>query len=375
MNAAPKRDYYEVLGVQRGASADEIKSSYRKLAFQWHPDKNPGNKEAEEKFKEASEAYAVLSDPEKRTRYDQFGFGGVGSNPFEGFGGFGFSGASINDIFGDIFGEIFGGSRGRRSAVNRGADLRYNLEIGFEEAAFGTEAQVKIPRPHRCDECAGSGARKGTGPRACPTCGGSGELRFTQGFFSMSRPCSQCGGVGRVIADPCPRCRGRGKVDSEATLTVRVPPGVDTGTRLRLSGEGEPGDNAGPPGDLFVVLHVREHPLFQREDSDILCEVPISFTDAALGASIDVPTLDGKLKMKIPQGTQSGKIFRLRGKGIPDLNGRGRGDQHVRVVIETPTHLSKEQRNLLEQFAAIANPDSLPQSRSFWGKVKELFGT
>jgi molecular chaperone DnaJ len=372
MNAAPKRDYYEVLGVQRGASPDEVKAAYRKLAFQWHPDKNPGNKEAEEKFKEASEAYAVLSDADKRARYDQFGFGGVGANPFEGFG---FSGASINDIFGDIFGEIFGGGRGRRSAVNRGEDLRFNLEVGFEEAAFGTEAQVKIPRPRRCEECSGSGARKGTGPRACPTCGGTGEQRYTQGFFSVSRPCAQCGGAGRVISDPCPKCRGRGKVEAEAMLTVKVPPGVDTGTRLRLSGEGEPGEHGGPSGDLFVVLHVREHPLFQREDSDILCEMPISFVEASLGASVDVPTLDGKLKMKIPQGTQSGKIFRLRGKGIPDLNGRGRGDQHVRVVVETPTNLSKEQKRLLEEFAAISSPDSHPHGKSFWGKVRELFGS
>ncbi|MBI5545595.1 MAG: molecular chaperone DnaJ [Deltaproteobacteria bacterium] len=376
-SAAPKRDYYEVLQVAKSASADEIKSAYRKAVFKFHPDKNPGDKDAEDKFKEASEAYAILSDTEKRARYDQYGHAGLGANPFEGFGGFGGGfGGSINDIFGDIFAEMFGGGRGRgRSAAQRGADLRFNLEIGFEEAAFGTEASVKIPRPKRCDGCNGSGSRAGTSLKACPTCGGVGELRFTQGFFSIARPCSHCNGTGRVVTDPCPTCRGAGKVNAEATLTVKVPPGVDTGTRLRLTGEGEPGDNGTSPGDLYVVLHVREHPLFQREENDLLCEVPISFVDAALGSSVDVPTLEGKVKVKIPPGTQSGKVLRLKGKGIPDLNGYGRGDQHVRIVVETPCNLSKEQKRLLEEFARVSTPDSHPQGRSFWGKVKEVFGT
>lgn len=374
-SAAPKRDYYEVLGVERASSADEIKSAYRKAAFKYHPDKNPGDKDAEEKFKEASEAYAVLSDAQKRARYDQFGHAGMGGNPFEGFGGFGGFSGSINDIFGDIFSELFGGSRGGRGrGVSRGSDLRYNLEISFEEAAFGTEAAIRIPRPKRCESCKGSGARPGTQLKACPTCGGTGEVRFSQGFFSIARPCSHCGGAGRIVTDPCPTCRGQGRTEAEASLTVKVPPGVDTGTRLRLTGEGEPAEDGGMPGDLYVVLHVKEHPLFQREDNDILCEVPISFVDASLGAAIDVPTLDGKVKVKIPAGTQSGKVLRLKGKGVPDLNGYGRGDQHVRVVVETPTNLSKDQKRLLEEFARISTPESHPAGRSFWGKVRELFG-
>ena len=370
-----KRDYYEVLEVAKQASAQDIKSAYRKKAILFHPDKNPGNRESEEKFKEASEAYSILSDPEKRARYDQFGHAGLGANPFEGQG-FGFSG-SINDIFGDIFGEIFGQGRGgrQRGGPGRGSDLRFNLEITFEEAAFGTETQVKIPRPKRCETCSGSGSKAGTGPRACSNCGGSGELRFTQGFFSVSRPCNVCGGAGRVITDPCATCRGAGKTDAQAILTVKIPAGVDTGTRLRLTGEGEPGESGGQAGDLYVVVHVKEHPIFAREDREVICEVPISFVDAALGSSIDVPTLDGKAKLKIPSGTQSGKIFRLKGKGIPSLNGYERGDQHVRVVIETPTNLSKDQRRLLEEFQAISNPESHPQHKSFWGKVKDLLGT
>ncbi len=367
-----KRDYYEVLEVAKSAAADEIKSAYRKKALQFHPDRNPGSKEAEEKFKEASEAYAVLSDAEKRAKYDQFGHGGLGANPFEGFGGFGFSG-SINDIFGDIFSEIFGGARGGRRSVSRGADLRYNLQLTFEQAAFGTEAPIKIPRAKRCEGCNGSGARQGSGFKPCPSCGGAGEVRFSQGFFSISRPCSQCGGSGKHITDPCPTCHGAGKTEAQASLSVKVPAGVDSGTRLRLTGEGEPGDNGGPPGDLYVFLQVAEHPLFHREENDLLCEVPISFTEAALGGTIDVPTLEGKTKIKIPPGTQSGKVLRLKGKGIADLNGYGRGDQHVRLVVETPTNLSKEQRHLLEEFARLSTPETNPQGKSFWGKVKELF--
>jgi len=365
-----KRDYYEVLGIDRGADEQALKTAYRKLAHQYHPDKNPGNKDAEEKFKEASEAYEVLSDPEKRARYDRFGHAN-GQDPFEGFG-FGGAGATINDIFGDIFGEMFGGGR-RTRGRSRGSDLRYHLEISFEEAAFGTTARIQIPRPKRCDVCGGSGAKAGTGPRTCPTCGGSGEIRLTQGFFSIARTCHHCNGAGRVIVDKCTACGGAGATRTEATVEVKVPPGVDTGTRLKLSAEGEPAPvPGGAPGDLYVVLQVRDHPVFKREDTEILCEMPITFTQAALGAQIDVPTLDGPAKLKIPAGTQSGKVFRMKGKGVPALQGTGRGDQHVRVLVETPTHLSREQKDLLERFAALSGEETNPQARSFWEKVKEL---
>ncbi|HEU4383251.1 MAG TPA: molecular chaperone DnaJ [Anaeromyxobacteraceae bacterium] len=364
-----RRDYYEVLGVGREATPEEMKSAYRKLAHQFHPDKNPGDKTAEERFKEASEAYAVLSDPEKRARYDRFGHQN-GRSPFEDFG---FGAATINDIFGDIFGEMFGGGR-RSRARARGSDLRYHLEIAFEEAAFGTTARIEIPRSRRCEACKGSGARAGTSPRTCPTCGGVGEIRLTQGFFSVARTCHHCGGAGKVIPEKCPSCGGAGSTRERAAVEVKVPPGVDTGTRLKLSGEGEPAAGGGQPGDLYVVVQVREHPIFRREDTEVLCEVPISITQAALGAQIDVPTLDGPVKMKIPTGTQSGKVFRLRGKGVPALSGSSRGDQHVRVTVETPTHLTKEQRDLLEKFAALSGEETQPQASSFWAKVAELFG-
>ena len=365
--ARKKRDYYEVLGVSRQASPPELKSAYRKLALQYHPDRNPGDKEAEEAFKEASEAYEVLSDPDRRARYDQFGHAGV---PFE-FGGFG--GAGINDVLSEIFGDIFGGGRSRRGGRARGADLRYNLELNFEEAAFGTEVTVKIPRPKRCEVCEGTGS-KDKQLRTCQTCGGAGEIRYTQGFFSVSRPCSTCGGMGSVASAPCGRCRGAGRYDSESKLSVKIPPGVDNGTRVRLVGEGEPGDHGGPAGDLYVVAHVKEHPLFVREDAEVLCEVPVSFVQAALGDHVEVPTLEGMVKMRIPPGTQSGKVFRLKHKGIPHLHGGGRGDQHVRVVVETPTDLSGEQRQLLERFAELAGERTQPQVKSFLDKVRELFG-
>jgi molecular chaperone DnaJ len=368
-----KRDYYEVLGVQKNVNPQDLKSAFRKVALQYHPDRNPGNQEAEEKFKEASEAYEVLSDPERRARYDRFGHaGGAAGAGFEGFGGF--QGVNINDIFGDIFGEIFGGGRGRGRGTGRGADLRYNLEITFEEAAFGCRPKVPIPRPKKCETCTGSGSKSGMPPKPCTTCGGAGEVRFTQGFFAVSRTCSDCNGTGAVIPDPCSKCRGSGKVPSEEVLEVNIPAGVDNGTRVRLSGMGEPGDRGGQAGDLYVTVIVREHPLFQREDYEVFCEVPISFTQAALGAKIDVPTLDGKVKMTIPTGTQSGKVFRLKGKGIPHLHSQQRGDQHVRVIIETPTELSSKQRELLEKFAELSGEESHPQSKSFFAKVKELFG-
>ncbi len=365
-----KRDYYEVLGVERQADATAIKTAYRKLAHQFHPDKNPGGKDAEDRFKEASEAYEVLSDPDRRARYDRFGHGN--GNQFQDFG-FG-GGASINDIFGDIFGEMFGGGAGRRTrARTRGSDLRYHLELPFEEAAFGTTARITIPRPRMCETCKGSGAKPGTGPRTCPTCGGAGEIRLTQGFFSIARTCHHCQGSGRVVVDKCTDCGGAGGKREEATVEVKVPPGVDTGTRLKLSGEGEPAPvPGGAPGDLYVVVQVREHPVFTREDTEILCEMPISFTQAALGASIDVPTLDGPSKLKIPAGTQSGKVFRLKGKGVPALSGGGRGDQHVRIFVETPTHLSKDQRDLLERFAQLAGEDTHPRAKTFWEKVQDL---
>ncbi len=371
--AGQKRDYYEVLGVQKNVSAQELKSAFRKVALQYHPDRNPGNKEAEEKFKEASEAYEVLSDPERRARYDRFGHAGMGGaaggDPFSGF-----QGVNINDIFGEIFGDIFGGRGGRGRVSNRGSDLRFNLEISFEEAAFGCRPKVPIPRPKKCDTCSGSGSKSGAAPKACGTCGGSGELRFTQGFFAVSRPCNDCGGTGSVVPDPCNKCRGSGKIPSEEVIEVNIPPGVDNGTRVRLTGLGEPGDRGGPPGDLYVTVIVREHPIFQREDYDVFCEVPISFTQAALGAKIDVPTLDGKVKMSVPEGTQSGKVFRLKGKGVQHLHGGQRGDQHVRVIVETPTGLTQKQRELLEKFAESSGEDVHPQSKNFFAKVRELFG-
>jgi molecular chaperone DnaJ len=365
---ASKRDYYEVLGVERNADADALKKAFRKLAMQHHPDRNPGDKDAEDKFKEASEAYEVLSDPDRRARFDRFGHQGV-----EGFGGQGFSNANINDIFGEIFGDIFGGGRGRRGARNRGADLRYNLELTFEEAAFGTEVSVKIPRPKRCDSCDGTGS-KSRQARQCPTCGGAGEVRFTQGFFAVARTCNQCGGSGQVVADPCKDCRGAGKTESMSELSVKIPAGVDTGTRVRLAGEGEPGEQGGPSGDLYVVVHVKEHALFHREEYEVFCEVPVSFVQATLGAQLEVPTLDGMVKMKVPEGTQSGKVFRLKGKGIPHLQSNDRGDQHVRVVVETPQNLTHKQRELLTKFAEASGEDVNPQSKSFFDKVKELIG-
>jgi molecular chaperone DnaJ len=305
----------------------------------------------------------VLSDNDKRARYDRFGHQGM-----EGFSG-GFQNVNINDIFGEIFGDIFGGQR-RRGGRNRGADLRYNLELSFEEAAFGSEVSVKIPRPKRCDVCDGTGS-KTKQQRTCPTCGGAGEVRFTQGFFAVSRPCQQCEGAGQVVADPCKNCRGSGKLEAQSELSVKIPAGVDTGTRVRLAGEGEPGENGGPSGDLYVVVHVKEHALFHREEYEVFCEVPVSFVAATLGTQLEVPTLDGMVTLKIPEGTQSGKVLRLKGKGIPHVHSSARGDQHVRVVVETPQNINAKQKELLQQFAAL-NEDVNPQSKSFFAKVKSL---
>jgi len=368
---ATKADYYELLGVSRNATEEEIKKAYRKAALRYHPDRNPGDKAAEEKFKELSEAYQVLIDPEKRAQYDRYGHAAFEQG---GFNGFDFT-SNFEDIFGDIFGDFFGvGGRGRRRA-QRGEDLSCNLEISFEEAAFGTEKTISVPRMTLCEGCQGTGAKPGTAPKTCATCRGSGQVRFQQGFFTVARTCNRCGGQGKVITEPCPACHGAGTVRKASTLQVKIPAGVDTGARLKLRGEGEVGPSGGVPGDLYVLIRVREHPLFGRQHNDVVCEIPISFPQAALGAEIEVPTLEGKIKMKIPPGTQSGSVFRLRGKGIPDLRGGGRGDQLVRVIIEVPRKLTGRQRELLEEFARLDGEEDVhPMTKGFFDKVKELFG-
>jgi len=370
-----KRDYYEILEINRNASETEIKKAYRRLAIKYHPDKNPGDKEAEEQFKELSEAYAVLSDSQQRATYDQFGHAGLGGGGGFSSGGFNFGGTPFEDLFGDIFGDIFGGGGGaRRGRGRRGDDLRYNLTISFEEAAFGLETKVQVPRHQPCETCDGSGAAAGTSPRTCTTCQGHGQVRYQQGFFSLTRPCPECNGAGKVIDSPCKDCKGSGRIRKKKSISLKIPAGVETGTRLKLSGEGEAGSQGGPPGDLYVVITVAEHPIFQREGREVLCELPISFTQAALGCECEVPTLDGKVKMKIPAGTQSGKVLKLAGKGIPSLQGYGRGDQLVIVRVETPSKLTARQKELLEEFAREAGEDVHPMGKSFFDKVKELFG-
>jgi molecular chaperone DnaJ len=363
-----KRDYYELLGIVRSAGEDEVKKAYRKLALQYHPDRNPGDKQAEERFKEVSEAYQVLSDPQKRAQYDKFGHAAFGDNG----PGFDFN-SGFEDIFGDIFGEFFGGAGARRRSESRGEDLRYNLTLSFEEAVSGVEKKIKIPRHGPCDTCRGTGAKAGTSPQTCPSCRGRGQVSFQQGFFSVSRSCSQCHGQGTFISDPCTSCGGAGRVRKMHTLSVKIPAGVDNGSRLKLRGEGETAPARGVPGDLYVVIQVEPHPIFTRENLDILCDVPISFVQAALGAEIDVPTLDGKIKMKIPSGTQSGKVFRIKGKGVKDVHGYEQGDQHVLVLVETPTHLTARQKELLKEFAALGGEDINPLSKGFFDKVKQLF--
>ncbi len=365
----PARDYYEVLGVPRNASEQEVKSAYRRLALKHHPDRNPGDAQAEEHFKEAAQAYGVLGDPDKRRRYDAYGHAGVAGGA-AGFDPTIFS--DFSDILGDFFG--FGEAFGRRRGPRRGADLRYNLDVAFEEAAFGTEAQIRIPRAERCETCSGSGAAAGTEPVSCPTCRGAGQVTFQQGFFSVARTCSHCRGAGRIVAEPCKTCRGEGRVAVERTLQIRIPAGVDDGSQLRIGGEGEPGAQGGPPGDLYVVLRVAPHAFFKRDGTHLVCEVPVGVAQATLGATIEVATLDGgRTKLNIPEGTQSGTVLKLRGQGIPALGSRGRGDLHVLVRVVVPRQLTSEQRKLFEQLAkTLPVPDVKDKDKSLLDRMKDL---
>ena len=377
-----KRDYYEVLGVSRTATDVEIKSAYRKLALKYHPDRNPGDHAAEEKFKESAEAYSVLADGDKRHLYDRYGHAGLGGAATGGFDPTVFTGfedilGGLGDIFG--LGDVFGGGR-RRGGVQRGADLRYDLEISFDEAATGTETAVQIPRLESCETCSGSGAAPGSKATTCPQCQGRGQLRYQQGFFTVARTCGQCRGTGSVIAKPCTTCKGSGRVQKERKLTVRVPAGIATGQRLRLSGEGEAGGPGGPPGDLYVVIHVQEHPFFHRDGNDLYCEVPLNFPTLALGGEIRIPTLEGEEPFKVPEGTGSGQSFRLRGRGMPDVSGRGRGDLFVTVKVITPKKLSKEQKKLLEQLATSLPKEQFEptpvdhEDKGLFDRVKDIFG-
>ena len=372
-----KRDYYEVLGVERSVGEEEIKKAYRKLAVKYHPDKNPGDKTAEEKFKELGEAYEVLCDAQKRAAYDQYGhaafdrraagFGRAGGfhDPFEVF----------REVFGggSIFEDLFGGSQRDPSQPQRGDDLRYDLELSFEEAAHGCEKEITVTKPERCDVCQGSGAEAGSRARTCPTCGGRGQVITSRGIFSIAQTCPNCQGAGRVIDKPCKACRGNGRRERTSKITLRIPAGVDTGSRLRSSGNGEAGWRGGPSGDLYVILHVRPHEIFQRDGDDLLCEVPVSFVQAALGDEIEVPTLEGKASIKVPAGTQPGTMFRLKGKGVKNIQGYGHGDLHVRIAVEVPTQLSAAQKTKLQEFAQLCNGKESPLSQGFFEKAKKLF--
>ncbi|HKW66094.1 MAG TPA: molecular chaperone DnaJ [Terriglobales bacterium] len=376
-----KRDFYEVLGVARTCSEQEVKSAYRKLALQYHPDRNPGNPEAEEKFKEATEAYSVLADSQKRALYDRFGHAGVGAAAGGGAGGFGGFDATIFQDFSDIFGDFFGfgdlfggGGRRGRSRAQRGPDLREDLTLEFDEAVFGVTSQVRVRRHEACEECKGSGAAPGKAPVTCRTCAGRGQVRYQQGFFSIARTCPTCQGAGSVITDPCPKCKGQGRTLQERMVEVKVPAGVEDGTRIRYAGQGEAGANGGPAGDLYIVLHVKEHAFFDREGNDLHCVIPISFSQAALGTEIMVPTMEGEHLLKIPEGTQSGATFRVRHKGVPVVNSHGKGDLFVEVKVQTPSKLNKRQRELLQELDGLGRIENKPQRKTLLSKVKDIFG-
>lgn len=372
---AKKRDYYEVLGVSRDASEEDIKKAYRKLAMKHHPDRNPDSKDSEDKFKEAKEAYEVLSEADKRRAYDAYGHAGV--NPQMGGMGGGDAGfGGFADAFGDIFGDIFGGGARSRSSVYRGADLRYNLEITLEQAARGTETKIRIPALEECETCHGSGAKPGTQPKTCTTCAGQGAVRMSQGFFSIQQPCPTCHGSGRMITDPCASCGGAGRVKRHKTLAVKIPAGIDEGDRIRLAGEGEAGVNGGPPGDLYVVMHLKEHAVFQRDGDDLHCQMPVSFSTAALGGEIEIPTLEGQAKVKIAPETQTGQLLRLRGKGIKGVRSSHPGDLLCEIVVETPVKLTERQKELLRELEEINRRDGdrhNPRAKSFMDKVRDFF--
>ena len=373
---AEKRDYYEVLGIQKGASEDEIKKAYKKLARKYHPDMNPGDKEAEEKFKEVNEANEVLSDPEKKARYDQFGFAGVDPNYGAGAGGGAYGGGfdfgDLGDIFGSFFGGGFGGQRRNPNAPQRGESIRASVSISFTEAAFGCEKSVTIERSEQCPTCKGSGCAPGTTPEVCPDCHGSGTIQTRRqtpmGVFASNGPCRKCGGTGRLIHQPCSDCRGSGAVRKRRTIKVNIPAGIDHGQTISLRGQGGAGKNGGPAGDLLITIMVQPHEIFRRDGVDVFCEAPITFTQAALGAELEIPTIDGKVKYSIPEGTQTGTVFRLKGKGVPVLNGRGRGDQYVTVVIETPRSLNKEQKEALRRFSETLGENNYEKRKSFFKK-------
>ena len=379
MSKGNQRDYYEVLGVTRTAAVDEIKSAYRKAALKWHPDRNPENKaESEVKFRECTEAYSVLSDAQKRQIYDTYGHAGLSSSPGQGFDNTVFQ--DFHDIFGDFFGfeDLFGagGARRGRSRAQRGSDLRYDMTLTFEEASAGVTTKIKLPRQEFCEACNGTGAKKGTGVQACQTCAGRGQLAYQQGFFTITRTCPACQGAGQIVKERCQECRGQGRMEREKTIELRIPPGVDTGTRLRVAGEGEPGPNGGPAGDLYVVLEVKEHPFFERRGADLYCTIPLSIAQATLGTELQVPGLGGEEKLKIPEGTQSGAVFRIKGQGLADPRGGGKGDLYYHVRVLTPTKLTRDQRKLIEQLGATMKVENKPADRnsSIFDKVKDIFG-
>jgi molecular chaperone DnaJ len=395
--ATTKRDYYEVLGISKDASEEEIKKAYRKLAVKYHPDKNPNDKQAEEKFKELGEAYEILSNPDKRASYDRFGhaaFANGGGGDAGGFGGGGFhdpfdvfrevfgggGGGGAGGIFGDIFESAFGmgggggGGSARGQQRGRGADLRYDLEITLEEAIKGCDKEINIRKLSMCDDCRGSGAAEGSKTVNCSTCQGTGHISMSRGFFSMTQTCPRCNGTGVTIEKPCKTCAGHGRVEKNSKIKIKIPPGVDTGSRLRSTGQGEAGIHGGPPGDLYIVLHVEEHPIFTRQDNDLFCEMPISFVKATLGGEVTVPTMEGKASLKIPAGTPSGKIFRLRGKGVPDLRGHHAGDLNVRVYVEVPPKLNPQQRKKLEEFSELCDDSTRPEEKTFFEKARSFFG-